>query len=198
MKINKVAVIALLAAVGFDKAKDFNDEKLLSIIPSIPEKIELDAVPEEHKDVYNKIRTANGSGDDFELVSEPVAAKAKGAKPAGAAKGKATGKPAAKAKPAGAAKAPKEAKPAKVKAVKAVKAPKVEKAKVELDKFGARPDSNRGIINKVVADGDWFILEDIVPRTKLTAKQVQYEMRRNKSGNFEREIRYRIRPAKKN
>lgn len=203
MKINKVQLVGMLVAAGFKNAPEWDNETLLKRIPQVPEHIEIKDVPEEFHAVYNKIKTANGSGDDFQLeeaaagdkkenkdVKEPKGKKTSAIDKAvdrAAKKGK--GKDNAK-QPAAKGKATKEAKPKKE------KAPKKER---DRDAFGATVGSNRAKINAALTK-DWLSDDELAEAAGVKPKQVRVRCRRlakDKVIEVRRRVEYRLVDKKK-
>lgn len=55
MKINKEAAVAMLVALGFPKAGEWDDEKLADRLKQAPSKIDITSVPEKHLTTYERI-----------------------------------------------------------------------------------------------------------------------------------------------
>jgi hypothetical protein len=103
MKVERTNAVALLVALGFNKAGDWDNEKLAARLAQVPAKVDESKVPDEFKDLYGKLGEAAASDNDapIELTGEAPAKKSKpAAAPAKAPAAKKGSKPAAEAKPA--------------------------------------------------------------------------------------------------
>lgn len=109
MKVDRTKAVALLVALGFAKAGDWDDAKLLQRVQQVPEKVAADKIPEDFKSLYNALAEAVPNQESIELSGD-AAPKAKPAKSA-TKPTKATA--AVKAKSAGSKKPAKKSKPAK-------------------------------------------------------------------------------------
>lgn len=226
MNINKTVMVAMLVALGFQRAAEWDDEKLKTKIASIPNAVPPRDVPEKYKAIYDDI--AKSGGKDIELVEDAKSAKgdkpapekakpaatkpekAREAKPAPKAAAKKDAKP-AKGKPAGrssssssakTAKPAAKSKPAKGKAAKGDKPKKKEKfiksarSSVPEDGFGAHFGTIRNAIHNVLT-GEWQTDEQIRDKSKVTLRQARWRCHRLcKRGLMERRVHIEYRLTK--
>lgn len=132
MKVERQAVVPLLIAIGYKGAKKYDEETLMKRLVELHENIPEEPVPEEYKELFEKIVRTGKKGKPFEIVDGEEAEEAE-EKPA---KGK------KKAEKSDAAETKKSTKKADKPAKKAAK-----KETVAKDRFGAREGSGAWEIN---------------------------------------------------
>ena len=148
MKISKKDAVAFLVALGFKKAGEWEDEKILGRLKEAPNRIEKDKVPGDFHEIYDGLANSEGK---VSLIGGAAPKAEKKEKPAKEKKEKAPKAEKAE-KPAKAPKAEKKEKPAKEKKEKAPKAEK--KEPIERDDFGSRKGTISAKVNAILGD-EW-------------------------------------------
>ncbi len=150
MKIEKAQAIAFLVALGFSKAADWSDEKIIERLDKAPNKVNEEDVPEGFEELFGRL--VNSTADDkIELVSGKGEKKAK--KPT-------KEKPAEKEEPKG--KKPTKEKPAEKPTAKTA----------EHDEYGSRVGTISSKVNAVLAD-EWDDEEAIAKAAGVTLDQAR-------------------------
>lgn len=186
MKVTKDRAIAFLLALGFSKAVDWEDDKILERFGKIPTKIDEDEVPEGFEKLYSEI--ANSPKDEaieFGTAKKKRPSRAKPKKEVAekeAAPKPPTKKELAAEKKAAAAASKKEAATAKPKAAekaekvddkpKKVVAPVAAKSAVERDSFGSKKGSISAKVNEQLS-GEWVDELDIAKNADVTLDQAR-------------------------
>ena len=78
MKVERAECVKLLKALGFEKASDWSDEKLLARVQQVPTKVAEKEVPEGFEEFYKKLASAEGvelNGNGAVKPTEEVKAK---------------------------------------------------------------------------------------------------------------------------
>jgi hypothetical protein len=65
MKVEKEIAVALMVALGFVKAEEWDDEKLRNRLAQVPAKVEPDAVPENFQTLYQRLKESEGEEVDL-------------------------------------------------------------------------------------------------------------------------------------
>jgi hypothetical protein len=195
MNINKTQLVALLVALGFTKAPDWDDKKLLDRASQLPVKVPEDDIPKEFKKLYGSIADCP---KDEELTFEG------GARTLKAAKGEAPAKSKSKKKKAAAEDdAPEEETeaPAKSKKKKAASTEAAPKKTHPVDEYGCRVGSISAKVNAVITD-EWQSEEEVADAAKVTLDQARGRLYYAATGDGKvlekrRRTEYRLIPAKK-
>lgn len=222
MKLQKSVAVAFLAAVaGFTKAGSWDDEKIVSRLKLVPEKVDEADVPEEHAEIFTALQELDADEaieltDDSGTAESPKekAPKAKGKKPAKEsppeddADDETNEEPAPSDKdddedepPAPKAKGKKPAKEEKPKAPKAEKKAKINKPAKEpreRDALGCAIGSISAKVNAVVTD-DWKDEEAIIKEAGVTKNEARgrlYFAAEQKVFERRSKIEYRLMPSK--
>lgn len=207
MKISKKDAVALLIALGFDKAGEWDDEKLAGRIGQVPSKARPEDIPENHKELFEQLSDADtveivaavendadeeGADADGEEGEEEEEVKPKKKDKKKNKTERAVDLAAAKTKRTGKEKA------AKDKAA-AAKNKKPARAERETDEFGNDPNSIRGKVNKALSE-EWQTAEEIAKASGVTLKQARSRLRRAARKGLvevERLVQYRFASKKR-
>jgi hypothetical protein len=191
MKLKKTEAVAFLVAMDFPKATTLSTKDLEFRIKQVPEKIAVEDVPKDQKDLYDKLVAAKGEIEiTDDAKEEPAGRKSK--------VDKAVDKAAAEKKKADA----KEEKKPKAKADKKDKPARKEKkprADIEKDEYGSVVGSDRSKINAAFPK-EWASIEDIADKAGVDIKKTKSRLRRaRRQGHLEvrKIVEYRIKPSKK-
>lgn len=178
-KIKRSVAVALMVAFDFPKAGTWDDEKLVSKLAQVPEKVAPEDVPDEFKDMYQVLADSKGQ---IELVDDGAKSDKveKSEKPAKAEK---------------ASKSEKKDKPTKSKAKKAESDD--DEGGVEKDAFGSRVGSMAAKINAGVTK-DFADVEQLAKDTGVEVDRILSHLRwGSKEGHFEVKKVVMVKLAKK-
>jgi len=193
MKIKLAQAVALMVAVGFPKAGDWDLDKLQSRVKQVPQKVDRSTVPDEYLNLYDDIAKA---GEDVTVESgEAAPAKKKKDRsdkgtsvPADPEK-----EPKAKSKTKNKVKAKKPSADKVVKAAKAV----ASSTKVERDAFGCAKGTISHKVNGVLSN-DWQDESEIAKAAGVDLDQARgrlYYAAEKEIIEYRKRIEYRIKPA---
>lgn len=194
MKVKKSEAVALLKGLGFGKAGEWEDDKILGRLGQVPGHVKAEDVPKEHVALYEELGKNEGQ---IELVNDDAKDEAPEPKQKRTAVDRAVDK---------AAKTKKEEDMKKNKSKDAKKGGKEKPAKekkakkeVEVDAYGATVGSIRAKVNAQFSK-DWTSLDDIAKAAGVKTRQARIRLRRAvKAGILEKQTRveYRLAANKK-
>jgi len=207
IKIKRSHAVAMLVALDFPKAGEWDDEKLASRLKQLTERITKDEIGEEFGELYEQLETLGGNDIEFtsSKAAEPEPDKEKDKeekKPAAKPAAKDKSKPAVKdkdvkAKPA--AKKTEAKKPAAKAAAKPAKKDKPVKKEVEKDEYGAEVGSAAHSINKHLP-AKWATDIEVAESAGVKKRQARIRLRKLvKDGLLEkrRRVEYKLVDKKK-
>jgi len=212
MKIQKKIAIAFLVSLGFPKASEWDDEKIVTRLSQVPGRITEEAISDTTLvPTLKSLEECKGKGielvDDSESNDEekPAKKEKKGEKPEKPEKEEKKDKSDKKDKPEkpekAATKSDKKDKPAAKsekapKKEKKAKAPKVEKEK---DSYGSTVGTVRASVNATFSK-EWKGDADVAKEAGVTLRQARIRLRKAVGAGIlekQRLIQYRIAPEKK-
>lgn len=202
MNVKKSDAIAFLKGLGFSKAVEWEDDKIVGRLTQVPGHVKVEDIPKEHIEFYETLGKAEG---EIKLVDDGEKKKGEDAlepKQRKTAVDRAVDKAAKTKKDEDMKKNKKDAKEAKKGGKeKPAKEKKAKKAKVEvkLDDYGAKEGSIRAKVNKHFPK-DWKSIEEIAEAADVKPRQARIRLRRavkNKVLEVRRRIEYRLVAKKK-
>lgn len=208
MKIKYAQAVALMVAVGFPKAGDWELAKLQARVNQVPSKVDRTTVPEEFLELYDNVETVQKAGNDGAVIVEltPTAG--------GATEAPAETKKSKKKKPSalkgthvdvGEDLGEKPRKPARSQAkksgeskvVKAAKAMTSPDKKVDRDVFGCAKGTISHKVNAVLSE-EWQTEAEIAKAANVSLDQARgrlYYGAEEKIMEYRKLIQYRLVPA---